>query len=248
MKTVLGFATGLMRHLPTQNAIEFIQKTGCEAVEVNFPKDYKERDWISEIPTGVLDSFNWVSVHLPKISADGEEGQYADNHGTEVVFDMYKRLNALRHIDAVIVHPNMVSDFGVLSRFGQKVLLENLDKRNTQFTRPEDFRELFSDSSPFGMILDLNHVFTHDPSMRRAKEFYDAYGDRVGEIHLSGFTELHEPLFRTRQDEIIYSIQDFSTPIILEGTMKPEELSLEMEYVLNKMEDYINRARVNRIA
>ena len=248
MKTTLGFATGLMRHLPTQDAIEFIQKTGCEAVEVNFPKDYNERDWISEIPTSALDSFKRVSVHLPKIPAEGEYGQYADNDGTEVVFGMYKRLKTLRNIDAVIVHPNMVSDFDVLPRFGQKVLLENLDKRNTRYTRPEDFRELFSDSSPFGMILDLNHVFTHDPSMRRAKEFYDAYGDRVGEIHLSGFTELHEPLFRTKQDEIIYSIQDFSTPIILEGTMKPEELSLEMEYVLNKMEDYINRARVNRIA
>src|SRR3989338_8859471 len=103
MKTTLGFATGLMRHLPTKDAIEFIQKTGCEAVEVNFPKDYNERDWISEIPTSALDSFKRVSVHLPKIPAEGEYGQYADNDGTEVVFDMYKRLKTLRNIDSI--HP-----------------------------------------------------------------------------------------------------------------------------------------------
>jgi hypothetical protein len=84
------------------------------------------------------------------------------------------------------------------------------------------------------MVLDLNHCFTNDPSMRLAAEMYAAFGKRISMVHISGFEKLHEPLSRTKQLEILTAIPDKNLPIIIEsGCDNIEEAKKEYEYIKN---------------
>lgn len=83
----------------------------------------------------------------------------------------------------------------------------------------------------FRFVLDVNHVFTNDATMRLAQEFYDRVGRRLAEIHLSGYAGYHEPLHYTRQTKIIAAIRDWNVPIIIESELSPATLETELKYI-----------------
>ena len=68
--------------------------------------------------------------------------------------------------------------------------------------------------------------------MGLAKDFYSKFKDRIAQIHLSGYTGYHDPIFQTKQEEIIKAIQDFEVPIIIESVLAPEDLEKERQYIL----------------
>ena len=83
-----------------------------------------------------------------------------------------------------------------------------------------------------GMVLDLNHCYTNDPSMRLAKEMTDEFGTRISQIHLSGFETDHDLLFKTKQTEIMDAIVDKNLPIIIESICETvEDVKAEFKYV-----------------
>ena len=73
--------------------------------------------------------------------------------------------------------------------------------------------------------------------MALAKEFYDRFRGKIVQIHLSGYQGFHDPLFKTKQSEIIRAIEDLSVPIIIESILDPKELSAEIEYAKQKIKE-----------
>ena len=55
------------------------------------------------------------------------------------------------------------------------------------------------------------------------------FQNRIAEIHLSGFEFCHEPLFKTKQIDIIDCCQQIDVPIIIESILDKES-DLEKEY------------------
>jgi len=126
----------------------------------------------------------------------------------------------------------MVEDFSVFDGLGFTVAFENMDNRKESYRRPEDFEKLLSRNEKFRAVLDVNHIYTNDPSMKLAGLFYEKIGDKIAQIHLSGYAQLHDPLFQTKQKKIIESIQDFTVPIIIESTLESKDLENERDYIL----------------
>ena len=225
---LLGFSTGVLHKThTTKEALKIIKDIGCTAVELGFVKmEQIEQGWLDKISPEDISSFRYVSLHAPKFD-------YGNNAGTEVLFKKMAEVNALRKLDCVVFHPDCVKDFGVFKNAPFRIAFENMDDRKESFQKPEELARVLSEDEKYGMVLDINHIYSNDPSMRLAEEFYTRLGSKIVQIHLSGNAGYHDPIFKTRQTEILNAIQDFTTPIIIESVISAEEITEEKKYVMD---------------
>lgn len=223
---LLGCSTGTIRKASVSvgDAITFFNEQGITAVEIGQHDVLEIAQNPQIIPWDILQRFSYITLHAPKIP-------YADNDQTERVFKAIEIVQQHCVLQHVVIHPDVVEDFSVFNNAPFKIAFENMDWQKKAYTTPHDMENLLKEFPQSSMVLDVNHVYTHDNTMELAKEFYASCGDRIVEVHVSGFTELHDPLYRTQQKEIIHAIQDTSVPMIIESWMTPDEVELEINYI-----------------
>ncbi|MBI2063110.1 MAG: hypothetical protein HYT61_02610 [Candidatus Yanofskybacteria bacterium] len=227
----LGFSTGCLYKsgLNLIQCLDLLRSTSCRVVELGFVKfkDFLDGEFKNLTAQDFRD-FDYVSFHAPVLN-------YGFNSETRDVFNWLSILNLIRPLDLIVFHPDTVEDFSIFLTQNFPFAFENMDKRKKSFKLPKSIQLLTLMFRNFKMVLDVNHAYTNDPSTALTVEFYEKLGDKVVQIHLSGYTGYHEPLFQNKQAEIIKSIQDTSVPIIVEGVLKPEELVLERNYILETL-------------
>lgn len=225
----LGFSTGcLYKTHRVKESLKVMRELGYPAAELMFNdlQRMKEENQLRELSAPDFEGFDYVSVHAPMVA-------YGKNEDTDYVFAEFAWLDGIRKIDRVVFHPDRVEDFSVLEGAGFPIALENMDNRKQAYRYPEDFENILGCYPELMLVLDVNHVYTNEPTMELAGRFYERFGDRIAEIHLSGFSELHDPLFRTKQAGIVRAIRDLSAPIIVESLLDATDLENERSYILD---------------
>lgn len=228
MNIQLGFSTGCFYKAPLtlSERLAMIRNADCRATELGLVKLHSfNSDDLDQLSAHDFAGFDHLSMHAPKFD-------YGDNEGTYKIFERIRRVNAIRTLDWVVIHPDTVVDFSVFQNAGFNVALENMDNRKASYKTPDEFVELLAQNPQFGFVLDVNHIYSNDPSMQLATDFYEKLGDRVTEIHLSGYTGYHEPISETRQLEIMRAIRGYDVPIIVESVLSPEDIEKERDYIL----------------
>ena len=229
----IGLTTGVL-YKSSYDIVErlnAVMDIGCEVVELGFVKinDFTERE-VGKIKPEHLKDFKYVSLHAPVI-------HYGYNQETARVFELIKKINRIRPLDLVVFHPDTVINFGVFDDAAFNVGFENMDRRKQSHKTPEDFELIMVRDESFRFVLDVNHVFSNDPSMLLAAEFYRKFRDRISQIHLSGYKGYHDPLFKTEQVEIIRAIEDLTVPIIIESVLHTKDLQRELDYITQKIKE-----------
>lgn len=218
----IGFSTGcFFEYLSTIESLNILKKEGLEVVEVVAYREIKE-DWINDIFGEGLPDFEYVSLHAPNVSISNGREMYS-------LFKKIERINKLRKLDLVVFHPDKIWDFDIFKNVSFKVGFENLDIRGNGFKTTSELLNLVNQTK-FRYILDVSHAYSNDPSLETfcIPEHMKKY---VGEIHLSGYLNWHDPLFKTKQEEIIEFIKNFDIPIIVESILNPNEMVKEKNYV-----------------
>lgn len=234
----LGFSTGCLHRsgLHERKKLELIAATGCEAVELGFINliDFfgKQLAQFTVLTENDLAPFDYVSLHAP-IYAYGHDEQ------TRRTFNLIRNFHMrVRPLDLVVFHPDAVQDFSVFENLNFPVAFENMDNRKKSYKNVRDLQELMAREENATMVLDVNHAFTNDPTCALAFHFWHDLYTKINQIHLSGYEGayglLHAPLFKTRQIEIIRSIQNLNLPIIIESVLTIDELIQERNYILSK--------------
>jgi sugar phosphate isomerase/epimerase len=233
-KIKLGFSTGcLYKDLEVKEAISVIKNLGCKYVELGFitsERFFSEQ--LDRVNEKDLEGFEYISFHTPTLN-------YAINYGNndetkkffERMTDFSKRVN----LDLVVFHPDTVEDFSIFENADFKIGFENMDNRKKSCKSVDDIENILLKNSNFKFILDVNHCYSNDSSMKLDTEFHERLGNRISQIHLSGFNGYHDPLFETKQLEIIRSIQNFDVPIIVESVVNPETIAQEKDYILQNI-------------
>ncbi|MBM3257426.1 MAG: hypothetical protein FJY98_03850 [Candidatus Liptonbacteria bacterium] len=220
---ILGMAIGgLTRKWGITEAVRLVREAGYNAIELS-PKHNVQV--LRELAAAELDTFSYVSIHAPILP-------YGNNAATREVFEEFAKFHARRPIKLAVFHPDPVEDFDVFRSVPFPVAFENMDWRKTSHRTVEDMQKVMTHDPHFKFVLDVNHIYTNDKTMALAQEFLEALHPRLAEVHLSGFTTIHDPLYHTKQDFLITLVKDLSQPIILEGVGEKEELRPEREYVL----------------
>ncbi len=221
----LGFSTGTLYRTHSQKeALKVIGDLGCACVELGFIRlnDMNEFD---KITAEDLKGFDYVSFHTPKF-------EYDNGRESAAILNKIKNFDDnVRKLDLAVFHPDNLKEFSSLDSIGLPIGIENMDSRKISYKNAADFKIILAEHPNFNLVFDVNHIYTNDPSMKLAAEFYREFGSRIAEIHLSGFAGLHEPIFETKQAEILKSIQNPDVPIIIESLLNSGNIKKEKEYI-----------------
>lgn len=224
---LLGFSTEILNKTHGRVSIEIFElfkSFGCNAIEIAINNDEALEKLIKEIVPKDLGGFSHVSMHAPPI------------YDISTV-DLIKKAHDIFHFKTIVVHPDEIENWEMLKRFPLPFAIENMDWRKEIGKYAESMQDIFG-KHDMPMVLDLNHCFTNDPSMRLAEEMREKLAERIREIHVSGFEQEHEPLFKTGQKEILSAVYDKSLPIIIESVCETvEDARKEFEYVRSLLEN-----------
>ncbi len=225
----LGFSHGVLFRLMevySAQAIQIYKDLSSSAIEIccNKAEDVDKLETL--IP--LVQDFKHRSIHLPC------HNRYANNAQTRELLDKLGDFYFAVKARLALVHPDLVDDWEVFKDFPLNWAVENMDNRKNVFKVPADFISFFDSHPDWQFVLDLNHVFSNDPTMQLARDFIAVLKHRIVELHLSGYQGYHEPLFQTQQTEILKHCQGFDVPIIIESAFdRVTDTGLEYQYILN---------------
>jgi hypothetical protein len=223
---ILGFSTRCLlknHERITKEIFVVLRSIGCNAVEVKCADDQELKELILKISPGDVAGFSYVSLHAPMII----------NIET---LELLQKAQDIFHFDLVVIHPDEIESWNIFSKFTFPIAIENMDWKSEVGKYVDSLRDIFSKIKA-SLALDLNHCYTNDPSMMLAKEMSEKFQDKILEINVSGFERSHEPLFQTKQLDILKAISKKDLPIIIESECETlEDVRKEFLYVKNFLE------------
>jgi hypothetical protein len=234
-KRVIGFSHGVTWkiHDPfTKENIESFINCGCNALEIHY-HSHEDIEKL-EIIEPYIQKFIYKSIHLP-CGIVYKEDQITNNVLSKIVHD-YKRIGAR----LAVVHPDLVEDWSVFEKYPSvHWAIENMDDRKGHYKQLGDLKDFFNQHDTWSFVLDLGHCNSNDKTMQLANYFISELGHKIKEIHLSGYIIFHEPLFRTKQIEILSHCNNLNVPIIIESTFELSDskssVAKELKYILDNL-------------
>jgi hypothetical protein len=136
--------------------------------------------------------FLFVSVHAPSKGRDDEE---------RLVRDLCE---IPPWIDAIVVHPDTISDPAPYRRLGRRLVLENMDTRKPTGHTADDLDGYFAELPSARLCLDLAHAKDVDPTMGTAATLLRRFSSRLSHIHLSSLDDSQHHVPLTLEDETLF--------------------------------------------
>lgn len=231
----IGFTSGATyRTIPSTSPeiVEACLEMGCTAMEI-YAANAREVSELRENAAAIVDGlrrFDYVSFHSPSMKfVFGNDSVTRDILGVFSV--VYEKAGAR----CLVVHPHQVEDWSVFDDFPFTIAVENMS-HDVPFWNVEQLGEVFGRHPDFRMVLDVSHAYGNDSSFALTDDLIRNFGDRITHIHLSGHADVHEPLFVTRQADIIRNIPK-DVPIIIESDcIDVSGMRKEYEYVLENID------------
>lgn len=233
---LVGFTTGSLykSRLSMKKVLELYLEAGANAVELSLATPEELSNFkLDEEMLSLLNKFDFVSIHAPM-----KDMTYKDDKKTRKVIEQLRRICDKISIRGLVLHPNIIEDFDILNDSNLPFLIENMDHKKNVGTTVEEFKEYY-EKYDFDFVLDLQHSYEYDPSMKLAKEFLLAMADRLHHLHVSGQDSIerrHVLTYRAKNREAIERALKLQihVPKILEGFLEEpdlEDLKKEIQYV-----------------
>jgi len=225
-------ATWKLKEVYSRNNIDLFKNCGCNAIELNCHsiKDAEKLEGIAEYIKG----FEYISMHLPC------DLQYKNNNQTKELLKKLEDFYIKYGAKLAVVHPDLVDDWIVFDSYPLiNWAIENMDDRKAKFKGVGDLRVFFNGHQKWNLVLDLGHCNANDKSMLLAEDLIGEFKNSIKEIHLSGYETFHDPLYRTKQVEIIKYCKELEVPIIIESTFEKldgiEGVAKEFDFIVENL-------------
>ena len=221
---LLGFSTvSLYKTHPTisRETFEIFRSIGCNIIQLMCLSEEDILKLITEITVNDLIGFEYIALHAPPTTI------------TINTLELLQKAQDIFHFETIVIHPDEIENWEIFSRFDLPFAIENMDWTSERGKYVDSLQNIF-EKIDAKMVLDVNHCYTNDPSLRLASEMTAEFGERISQIHLSGFEIGHEMLCKTKQTEIMDAISDKKLPIIIESFCETvDDVKNEFEYVKN---------------
>ncbi len=239
-KCKIGFSTGscyrLFENTFSSDSISTIGCISSHAIEL-LVHNLDEFEMLLSVPVEVLDKFSYVSIHSPSKIV------YGRNQESGLVLDNLRKAVERYGVETVVLHPTSVEDWSIFENCKDiPFAIENMDERKPFGQIPEDIEKWIRDYD-LNFVLDLQHIYVNDPSMKIADRFIDKFINRLVEIHISAYDEkwIHYMLSRKSQNVIVGKLKEIlemkDVPVIIESTLETkDDLLKEFTYINNFFE------------
>jgi hypothetical protein len=155
------------------------------AVELAALSEPELPDLVAFLDSSPTLPFRFVSTHAPtkaRVSGDAE---------------LASALGKLPStVDAVVLHPDTLTDLSPFGVLGARAVVENMDARKPRGRTVAELEEVFDVLPEARFCLDVGHAWSVDPSMELAHDLLDAFRLRLSHLHISSLTDAckHAPL------------------------------------------------------
>jgi hypothetical protein len=221
----IGFSTGALARGDFRAALGMLAGKNGSAVELSALRQEELAPLVDQLDRLDLRKFEYISFHAPSAMEPAFEGV------------------ALRFLEQVarrgwpiIVHPDAMYTRQAWARLGDRLCIENMDKRKPIGQTASDLADIFKDLPHASFCFDIGHARQVDPTMSEASKILQCFRDRIQQLHVS------EVNTQSKHDclslESIIAFQKVShlipvdAPIILESRVEESEINEEIQSAL----------------
>ena len=227
---IIGFTLGVVKHFmePMSNeTLQMFLDAGANALEISFIK-LERLEKIPLLEINLIKKFKHVSIHLPKI-------EYRNDKATKDILEKISGFATKINAVVLVLHPDLVKEWQVIEDLGLPIGIENMNASKETGKTVEQLTRIFK-SHDLKFVLDTNHVYSVDSSMKLNGDMINAFSHRLVEVHASATSkeEDHISFLNAHQEFLIKAIPAH-VPIILETAIHDEcsasRLKKELSYV-----------------
>lgn len=222
----LGFSTGALALGDFRSALRILASTNATAVELSALRQSEFEPLVSALSELRLDQYSHISVHLPSSVQPEFEAL------------MFKLADHFPPEWPLITHPNIIGDWSEWRTLGNRVCIENMDKRKSIGQTRADLRRIFDKLPEATFCFDIGHAHQIDPTMGEAVLILEEFDKKLRQLHVSEVNSesKHDKisLEAARAFAIIVPLIPEEVPAILESRI-PEGKDVS-QHVVSEME------------
>ena len=218
----IGFSTGALALADFRAAIGMLRRAQVPAVELSALRSHELASLLQAIrDEDLAQGFDYVSLHAPSSFEGIDEAQAAKSI-----------LEGIPEHWPVVLHPDASSDLNLWKPFGDRLLIENMDRRKPCARTLKEMRDLFERLPDASFCFDIGHARQVDRTMLEAAWILTEFGSKVRQVHVSevNTASRHERL----SDAVIFSFREVAhlipkdAVLILETPTPEDEISREI--------------------
>jgi hypothetical protein len=228
----IGFSTGAISKGDFRLAVQRLRDCGLDAIELSALRIGELGPLLSALPALDLLSFKFVSIHAPS--------RFDRNVEQIVVEELRNHAQEL----PVVVHPDVIVTPQFWAQLGDRLLIENMDKRKPIGRNVVELRQLFEELGEAKFCFDIGHARQVDPSMTEAVLILREFGHRLAEVHISevNTSSRHDPI-STSAARAFQSLANYipqNIPIIIESLIDEgqSDIATEIESAREALRTY----------
>jgi hypothetical protein len=217
----IGFSTGALARGDFRRALDLLRGQAIDVVELSALRISELEPLVSAIPHLDLGCFSFVSIHAPSWFTIEQEQWVVDKLDSVGGYGFQ-----------VVVHPDVIFTPGRWRHWGDKLVVENMDKRKPIGRNVRELRQIFDFLPAARFCFDIGHARQVDPSMTESSLLLGAFGDRLAEVHISevNTASRHDPI----SPNAVLAFQSVAMHI-------PEEVPIMLETLIDKGQSEIQR-------
>lgn len=191
----LGCSTGFMTDLRNdwEQLVDRAAAVSSMAVELSAVSASELPGLLRYLHSAPRLPFLFVSVHAPSKGLNGNEPAQIEALCAVPTW-----------VDAIVVHPDTISDATLYRRLGRRLAIENMDTRKGAGHTAHDLHGLFAQLPEARLCLDVAHAKDVDATMRVASEILRGFSSRLSHVHVSSLDEAQHHISLTPEDEALF--------------------------------------------
>jgi hypothetical protein len=210
----VGFSTGALARSDFRRALQMLAGKEVSAVELSALRQDELVPLVKHIGHLDLTPFEYVSFHAPSAMEHSFEPQ---------ALELLEQVASRGWL--IIVHPDAMHTRSEWTRLGDRLCLENMDKR-----------KLFEELPNASLCFDIGHARQVDPTMSEASAILRRFRDRIGQLHVSEVNteSRHDRLSleSTLAFQKVCQLVPPDVPMILESRVDEAEINEEIRSAL----------------
>lgn len=181
----IGFSTGSLAGHDVLRGVQMSLQTDSTAIELSALREAELEPLLALLDQPDLSRFSWISLHAPS---------KLDCLSEAVVVSML--LPVADRGWSIIVHPDVITDAASWQKLGDRLCLENMDKRKGTGRTAVELAECFRRLPDASFCFDIGHARQVDPTMLEARRMLRDFSNRLTQVHMSyvNSASRHEPL------------------------------------------------------
>lgn len=181
----MGFSSGAIAYGDFRQALDILSGMNFQCLELSALRISELGPLVAALPDLDLSRYSYVSVHAPSTLSGEDEPRVADLLYYGVPKDW-----------PIIVHPDAILDFKHWLRFGERLAIENMDRRKPIGRTATELQKIFDFLPDASLCFDIGHARQCDPSMSEAFQILSRFSKKLVQLHISEVNSAsqHDPI------------------------------------------------------